>query len=682
MPPPTPPPPPDDSTPRPRPRNLAGGVLEEARKRLGARSRHALIIAPGTHEVPRLDLPAVPEDARAIRDLLLAPDCGCFPPGHVEVLEGPEANEKTIREKLDALAKAAGTDGLAFILFLGHAVVEENETYFVTHETRCEKLFSSSLSKHALQGCMRRFRTKYLFLVMDCCHAGQFADLLPQRTRSVLSGEDLLSQFPGEGRVILAAAGHDEKAVESQRGFLCQALEEGLRGEADTRDSGVVTLEDLWPFVNRRVAALGNQTPRLIGEFTSGFALSLNQAHTRQRDAEARRLQQATEALDRWTTRGPRPVRLLPEEADAAQRVLQTPDEPSDPPEHLALRQMVLQFLDAPLCPAAVKVLAYHVHCDQVHGPRGTQAGQLDGLKTEVRVLSERLLANKEESARLTRELETARQALQALELAREAREQELLQARDQVAQAEAARVQSQAAWTVAERQVVQRDQDLQVARQELARLGEARAASEERARAAEAQAEGLAAQRAQAQQRAETAAAAPPLHQPGRGARVAFGIFGLGFSLAILWGFDQSQRYQRESGERDKAQRDLIQATGELAQLKEEILGLEGRLKDSLAKGRDIRNPGGEGRPQNTGDHPTAAAGSSPLGTGGASTSPAQATRERPFTNTLGMRFVPLATNTPSPILFSVWETRVQDYAVFAQENPGRVDTWRDPQW
>ena len=75
----------------------------------------------------------------------------------------------------------------------------------------------------------------------------------------------------------------------------------------------------------------------------------------------------------------------------------------------------------------------------------------------------------------------------------------------------------------------------------------------------------------------------------------------------------------------------------------------------------------------------------------------PRAATMDRPFVNTLGMKFVPVPiTPGGQPVLFSMWETRVQDYAVFAAEtgrewtkpdfeqgptHPAVLVTWNDAQ-
>ncbi len=61
---------------------------------------------------------------------------------------------------------------------------------------------------------------------------------------------------------------------------------------------------------------------------------------------------------------------------------------------------------------------------------------------------------------------------------------------------------------------------------------------------------------------------------------------------------------------------------------------------------------------------------------------SPAAATKDKPFENSLGMRFVPVPiTGGPTGgqrVLFSVWETRVKDYAAFIKKD--RKREWPEP--
>ncbi len=54
---------------------------------------------------------------------------------------------------------------------------------------------------------------------------------------------------------------------------------------------------------------------------------------------------------------------------------------------------------------------------------------------------------------------------------------------------------------------------------------------------------------------------------------------------------------------------------------------------------------------------------------------SPVDGTSARPYQNTLGMRFVGVpGTN----VAMSIWETRLQDYAAFAEATPGIKDQWK----
>jgi serine/threonine protein kinase len=58
-----------------------------------------------------------------------------------------------------------------------------------------------------------------------------------------------------------------------------------------------------------------------------------------------------------------------------------------------------------------------------------------------------------------------------------------------------------------------------------------------------------------------------------------------------------------------------------------------------------------------------------------------AAASKEKPFENSLGMKFVPVGIQTDSKtVLFSVWETRRQDYEAYANANIGVDTEWKTP--
>lgn len=58
------------------------------------------------------------------------------------------------------------------------------------------------------------------------------------------------------------------------------------------------------------------------------------------------------------------------------------------------------------------------------------------------------------------------------------------------------------------------------------------------------------------------------------------------------------------------------------------------------------------------------------------ATSHPAQATKDKPFENSLGMRFVPVK---GTDVLFCIHETRWKDYAEYAEANPGIATNWRN---
>ncbi len=63
------------------------------------------------------------------------------------------------------------------------------------------------------------------------------------------------------------------------------------------------------------------------------------------------------------------------------------------------------------------------------------------------------------------------------------------------------------------------------------------------------------------------------------------------------------------------------------------------------------------------------------------AQTTPATAATKETFVNSLGMEFVPVP---GTKVLFSIWDTRVQDYRAYAEAKPGADKSWSrlDKSW
>lgn len=244
--------------------------------------RFGLVVGIDVYREERLSLRCAAADARAIHAVMIDPRCGLFPESNVKLLVNEQATTSAVWSALADLRRA-GPDDTVWIFFAGHGAIEGDEGYWVTHDADVDDLYKTALDRRRINDVLSRLASKQVLLLLDCCHAAATA-LQKNKRRSVLTRKEMFGRFEGEGVITVAAADGPQSSVELTElghGAFTYYLEKGLRGEADEDGDGVVTADELWSYLHKKVEAasakLNNrQTPVLMGKMTHDIALTLN----------------------------------------------------------------------------------------------------------------------------------------------------------------------------------------------------------------------------------------------------------------------------------------------------------------------------------------------------------------------------------------------------------------------
>lgn len=180
-------------------------------------------------------------DAAAIRAVLTDPKIGTFDPADVLLLTGAEATADRIVAELRAIALSAGPGDVLLAYFAGQGIVpgwdDATDAYLVTSDFDTEHL-----RLHPQRGLrMGQLRRDVFgkcpgstFLILDCCHAGAYAEALPNVLSAYESQVDqhcALMACPRDGVT--------RENAETGHGVFTELLLRGLRGAAAGPDGGV-----------------------------------------------------------------------------------------------------------------------------------------------------------------------------------------------------------------------------------------------------------------------------------------------------------------------------------------------------------------------------------------------------------------------------------------------------------
>jgi uncharacterized caspase-like protein len=262
-----------------------------------AREQYAVIIGVGRYESPGIPFLkySVP-DADSMYQVLTT--TGGFKKDNVMLLTDRADRKPTLRNIKYALgtwlARAAGKDDTVIVYFAGHGAPEVDPRgierdglakYLIPADADPDDLFSTAFPMDDLQTIFGRIEAERVVVFLDACYSGAAGGrtFASKKTRAGAVDDLFLERLTrSKGRAIMTAARPAEVSIELPElghGIFTYYLTEGLRGAGDLNRDGIVSLQELYEYVEQQVtrksrAVGGNQHPVMKGELEGVLPLT------------------------------------------------------------------------------------------------------------------------------------------------------------------------------------------------------------------------------------------------------------------------------------------------------------------------------------------------------------------------------------------------------------------------
>ena len=260
-------------------------------------ARWAVVIGVGNYEsatIPRLRY-TVP-DAEAVYQTLIGP--AGFKKDNVLLLTDRSERKPTLRNIKWALGtflgRSAKKDDTVLIFFAGHGAPEVDTRgverdglakYLIPSDADPDDLYSTALPMDELQTIFGRIEAERVVAFLDACYSGGAGGrtFSSKSTRAGTVDDLFLERLTrSKGRAIITASRTNEVSIELPElghGIFSYFLVNGLKGAADLNRDGIVSLQELYEYVEQQVSAKsrsvgGNQHPVMKGELEGTLPLA------------------------------------------------------------------------------------------------------------------------------------------------------------------------------------------------------------------------------------------------------------------------------------------------------------------------------------------------------------------------------------------------------------------------
>jgi hypothetical protein len=240
-----------------------------------------VIVGVATYEIEENNLGYTDDDAYRMYAFYKSPEGGSLPDNQITLLIDEEATRTNVVNAIITTYAHAGKDDVIIFYFSGHGA----EGAFITHEFNgvVDANYTGLLLHEELNDIFMRSPARYKYIIADACHSGTLTETSSAhktgaRTRGVTFYQ-AFEKSPG-GFVLMLSSMGDELSIESsgiRQGIFSHYIIRGLKGESDTNRDHVVSVIELFDFVENNVKEVtqGRQHPVLSGDYDDALPIAI-----------------------------------------------------------------------------------------------------------------------------------------------------------------------------------------------------------------------------------------------------------------------------------------------------------------------------------------------------------------------------------------------------------------------
>lgn len=216
------------------------------------------------------------DDAYRMYAHLVSPHGGALDKEQIVVLIDEDATKENIMKKMQETFAKADSNDMVMLYFSGHGM--PGSFLPIDFDGFNNKLFHEEVN-----AIFNSSQAKFKLCIADACHSGglnAFAAKSVTGNNSVIANYYKAFEQIQSGTALLLSSKAEETSLESRglrQGIFSHFLMRGLEGDADADNNGIVTIKELFSYIQYNVRAYtGNtQTPILNGDYDDKMPISV-----------------------------------------------------------------------------------------------------------------------------------------------------------------------------------------------------------------------------------------------------------------------------------------------------------------------------------------------------------------------------------------------------------------------